>query len=150
MNDSLKIPCTKSFIEKYIVPIKHNIDFDSIKICKINKDGTFGEEVYDFKLIRDALPNMIIPTKQIKNQKYFIKYLYSPKEDFVSKKPMNKVLRNFPVSADLQKHKEIALNLLKNNNQYETAKIIEELFEYEILRRQLFGVWKVESEMEGE
>ena len=63
---------------------------------------------------------------------------------------MNKVLRNFPVSTDLQKHKEITLNLLKNNNQYETAKIIEELFEYEILRRQLFGVWKVESEMEGE
>lgn len=150
MCNSLKIQYTKVFKEKYIVPIKHNIDFDSIKICKINKDGTFGEEVYDFKLIRNTFPNTIIPTKQIKDQKYFIKYLYSPKEDFVSKEPMNKVLRNFPVSADLQKHKEITLNLLKNNNQYETAKIIEELFEYEILRRQLFGVWKVESEMEGE
>ena len=76
MNDSLKIPCTKSFIEKYIVPIKHNIDLDSIEICKINNDGTLAEEVYGFKLIRDALPNIIIPTKQIKDQKYFIKYFY--------------------------------------------------------------------------
>lgn len=150
MSDDLKIPYTKSFIEKYIIPIKHKVDFDSVEICKINDDGTLGQKVNDFKLIRDMFSSMIIPTKQIKNQKYFIKYLYSPKENLVLKEPMNKVLRDFSVPEDLQKHKKIALDLLKNNGLYETAKFIEELFEYEMLRRQLFGVWRVESKIERE
>ena len=143
MNDSLKIPCTKSFIEKYIVPIKHNIDLDSIEICKINNDGTLAKEVYDFKLIRDALPNMIIPTKQIKNQKYFIKYLYSPK-DYSLSKTINKIYRDFSIPEDLQKHKKIALDLLRNNSQYETAKFVEELFDDRMLQCELFGICKVD------
>ena len=149
MNDRPKIPYTTSFMEKYIVPESREIDFDTVEICKLNKDGTLGEIAHEFMVNRNIFPNVIIPEWQIKNQEYFIKYIYSPKEDF-SSKTVNKIYRDFSLSTDFQKHKEIALDLLKNNKQYETAKIVEKLFEDEVLRRQFFGVLKVEPKIEGE
>lgn len=144
MIDCLKIPYIASFKEKYIIPESQEIDFDTVEICKRNKDGTLGEDVHEFIVRRNTSPNVIIPEGQIKDQKYFIKYIYSPKEDIASSKTTNKIYRDFSLPTDFQKHKEIALDLLKNNKQYETAKIVEKLFEDEMLHCQFFGVLKVD------
>lgn len=39
-----------------------------------------------------------------------------------------KIYRDYNVPEDLQKHKKIILDLLRNNGRYETAKFVEELF----------------------
>lgn len=44
-----KIPYITGFIDKYTVPINHDIDLDSIKIYKRNKDRTLGEMVITLK-----------------------------------------------------------------------------------------------------
>ena len=57
---------------------------------------------------------------------------------------LKKIYRDFSLPVDLQKHKEITLDLLKGNGQYETAKIVEKLFDDKILQCELFGICKVD------
>lgn len=45
---------------------------------------------------------------------------------------------------NLQKHKDITLDLLKNNGHYETAKFVEELFKDKMLQYELLGICKVD------
>ena len=104
MNDRPKIPYTTSFMEKYIVPESREIDFDTVEICKLNKDGTLGEDVREFIVRRNTFPNVIIPEGQIKNQEYFIKYIYSSKEDIASSKATNKIYRDFRVCLQIFKN----------------------------------------------
>ena len=54
-----KTPYITCFIDKYTVPINHDIDLDSIKIYKRNKDRTLGEMVYNFKIDCNSTPATI-------------------------------------------------------------------------------------------
>lgn len=56
-----------------------------------------------------------------------------------------KIYRDYNVPEDLQKHKKIALDLLRNNGQYETAKFVEELFDDKMLQCELFGICKADT-----
>lgn len=73
-----KIPYITCFVDKYTVPINHDIDLDSIKIRKRDKDGTFGEMVYNFKVDCSSTPITIFVEDSCR-QEYFLKYSYSRK-----------------------------------------------------------------------
>lgn len=73
-----EIPYITGFIDKYTVPINHDIDLDSIKIRKRNKDGTFGEMVYNFKVDCSSIPITIFVEDSYR-QEYFLKYSYLTK-----------------------------------------------------------------------
>ena len=73
-----KIPYITGFVDKYEVPINHDIDLDSIKIRKRDKDGTFGEMVYNFKVDCSSIPITIFVEDSCR-QEYFLKYSYSRK-----------------------------------------------------------------------
>ena len=70
-----KIPYITGFIDKYTVPINHDIDLDSIKIYKRNKDRTLGEMVYNFKVDYNSTPATIFVEDSF-GQEYFLKYCY--------------------------------------------------------------------------
>jgi hypothetical protein len=73
-----KIPYITCFIDKYTVPINHDIDLDSIKIYKRNKDRTLGEMVYNFKVDCNSTPAIIFVEDSF-GQEYFLKYSYLTK-----------------------------------------------------------------------
>lgn len=73
-----KIPYITGFVDKYTVPINHDIDLDSIKIRKRDKDGTFGKMVYNFKVDCSSIP-IIIFVEDSCEQEYFLKYSYLTK-----------------------------------------------------------------------
>lgn len=73
-----KIPHITWFVDKYAVPINRDIDLDSIKIRKRDKDGTFGEIVYNFKVDCSSIP-IIIFVEDSCGQQYFLKYNYLTK-----------------------------------------------------------------------
>lgn len=73
-----KIPYIIKFIDKYEVPINHDIDLDSIKIYKRNKDSTLGEIVQNFKVDCNSTPVTIFVEDSF-GQEYFLKYSYLTK-----------------------------------------------------------------------
>lgn len=73
-----KIPYITLFVDKYTVPINHDIDLDSIKIRKRDKDGMFGETVYNFKVDCNSTPVTIFVEDSF-GQEYFLKYSYLTK-----------------------------------------------------------------------
>lgn len=73
-----KIPYITCFVDKYTVPTNHDIRFSSIKIRKRDKDGTFGEMVYNFKVDCSSTP-IIIFVEDFCGQEYFLKYSYLTK-----------------------------------------------------------------------
>ena len=73
-----KIPYITLFVDKYTVPINHDIDLDSIKICKRDKDGMLDEKVYNFKVDCSSIP-IIIFVEDSCEQEYFLKYSYLTK-----------------------------------------------------------------------
>jgi len=73
-----KIPYITLFVDKYTVPINHDIDLDSIKIRKRDKDGTFDEIVYNFKVDCSSIPITIFVEGSC-GQEYFLKYSYLTK-----------------------------------------------------------------------
>lgn len=63
--------------------------------------------------------------------------------------PVCKMLLSVSVE-DLKEYKKNALKYLKKNDQYATAKIIEELFDMEIFQREVTEEWnKIFPEMDG-
>lgn len=85
-----KTPYITGFIDKYTVPINHDIDLDSIKIYKRNKDRTLGEMVYNFKVDCNSTPATIFVEDSF-GQEYFLKYCYLTECMSFKKKKKNKI-----------------------------------------------------------
>ena len=73
-----KIPYVVCFVDKYIVPINHDIDLGSIRIYKRNKDRTLSEIVQNFKVDCNSMPATIF-VEDSYDQEYFLKYHYLTK-----------------------------------------------------------------------